>query len=117
MIPVVPPPPPPKPMGLVHRLPDDDDQEEQFKPLEWGLMRRLFTYARPVRGKLSALIGLSVIRSAQLPALGWCSNAAGVALNRARGKWFAHYSPAFMFRPISAAARTMARRVAAHGSN
>jgi ATP-binding cassette, subfamily B, bacterial len=71
MIPVVQPPPPPKPMGLVHRLPDDDDQEGQFKPLEWGLMRRLFTYARPVRGKLSALIGLSVIRSAQLPALGW----------------------------------------------
>ncbi len=71
MIPVTPPPPPPKPMGLVHRLPGDEDQEEQFKPLEWGLMRRLFTYARPVRGKLSALIALSVIRSAQLPALGW----------------------------------------------
>jgi ABC-type multidrug transport system fused ATPase/permease subunit len=41
------------------------------KPLEWGLIRRLFTYARPVRGKLTALIMLTVIRAAQLPALGW----------------------------------------------
>ena len=47
-------------LTIVNR-PGDDEEEEQFKPLEWGLMRRLFTYARPVRGKLSALIGLSAV--------------------------------------------------------
>ncbi|HVU33091.1 MAG TPA: ABC transporter ATP-binding protein [Opitutaceae bacterium] len=59
-------------MGLVQRLRDDDD-EEQFKPLEWGLIRRLFTYATPVKPKLNALFVLAVIRSAQLPALVWAS--------------------------------------------
>ncbi len=54
---------------LVHRSADDD--EEQFKPLEWGLIRRLFTYSGPVRGKFLALCALTVIRSVQLPALTW----------------------------------------------
>ena len=41
------------------------------KPLEWGLIRRLFTYTAPLKGKLTALTLLSVVRAAQLPALGW----------------------------------------------
>lgn len=57
-------------MVLVHRTPDDDDVE-QFKPLEWGLIRRLFRYSRPVRGKVRALAALTFIRSIQLPALTW----------------------------------------------
>ena len=28
-------------LTLVHRLPDADDDQEQFKPLEWGIIRRL----------------------------------------------------------------------------
>jgi len=56
---------------LVHRVRDEDDDEEQFKPLDWGLIRRLLTYARPVRGKLAAMVVLTVIRAAQLPALVW----------------------------------------------
>jgi ATP-binding cassette subfamily B protein len=56
---------------LVHRIRDEDDDEEQFKPLEWGLVRRLLTYARPVRGKLTVMLALTIIRSAQLPALVW----------------------------------------------
>ncbi|MBC7369624.1 MAG: ABC transporter ATP-binding protein [Undibacterium sp.] len=63
--------PGPKPLGLIRRLPDDEDNEEQFKPLEWGLIRRLFTYTGPVKGKLTTLVVLSIIRAAQLPALGW----------------------------------------------
>ncbi len=64
-------PPKLKQFGLVHRLPDGEDEEEQFKPLEWGLIRRLFTYTGPVKGKLSTLVILTLIRSAQLPALVW----------------------------------------------
>jgi len=60
-------------VGLVRRPQDDDEEEEQFKPLEWGLIRRMFTYARPVQRKLNILLGLTLIRSAQLPALVWAS--------------------------------------------
>ena len=59
--------------GLVRRPQDDDEEEEQFKPLEWGLIRRMFTYARPVQRKLNILLVLTLIRSAQLPALVWAS--------------------------------------------
>ncbi len=66
-------PPPVRDLGLVRRVRDDDDDEEQFKPLEWGLIRRLFTYAEPVRRKRNILVVLSLIRSMQLPALVWAS--------------------------------------------
>ncbi|HTZ22273.1 MAG TPA: ABC transporter ATP-binding protein [Opitutaceae bacterium] len=65
------PPVKPRNLGLVHRAPDDDDEEEPLRPLEWGLIRRLFTYAHPVQRKASLLVLLSIIRSAQLPALTW----------------------------------------------
>jgi len=62
-------------LGLVRRPLEDDEDAEQFKPLEWGLIRRMFTYARPVKRELNILIVLTVIRSAQLPALIWASAA------------------------------------------
>jgi ABC-type multidrug transport system fused ATPase/permease subunit len=58
---------------LVHRVRDEDDDEEQFKPLEWRLVRRLLGYASPMRGKLWAMAALTVLRGAQLPALAWLS--------------------------------------------
>lgn len=57
---------------LVVRSRDDED-EEQFKPLEWGLMRRLFGYTRAVVAKRNWLIILTIIRAAQLPGLVWIS--------------------------------------------
>lgn len=57
---------------LVHRAREDDD-EDQFKPLEWGLMRRLFSYTQAVAAKRNWLIALTIIRAAQLPALVWIS--------------------------------------------
>jgi ATP-binding cassette subfamily B protein len=61
----------PGPLTLVHRTRDDDEDEEQFKPLAWSLVRRLFTYSRPVQAKVRRLVALTVIRSMQLPALTW----------------------------------------------
>ena len=56
---------------LAPRPRDEEDDEEQFKPLEWGLIRRLFTYTTPIKGKVTALAVMTLVRSAQLPALGW----------------------------------------------
>ena len=55
--------------GLVQRVREED--EELQKPLEWGLVRRLFGYTAPIKGKVVALAVLTIVRSAQLPALGW----------------------------------------------
>ena len=63
--------PAPKPSNLlVHRSRDDED-DEQFRPLEWGLIRRLFGYTRAVSAKRNWLIFLSAVRSTQLAALVW----------------------------------------------
>jgi len=56
---------------LVHRVRDEDDDDEQFKPLDWHLVVRILRYARPVRRKLAILLALTAIRAAQLPALVW----------------------------------------------
>jgi ATP-binding cassette subfamily B protein len=56
---------------LVQRLRDEDDDEPQFKPLEWGIVRRLFGYTKPHARKRNWLIVLTLFRSAQLPALVW----------------------------------------------
>ena len=66
-------PPKVRDLGLVYRPREDEEDEELVRPLEWGIMRRLLTYARPVRGKLNRLALLSLVRSAQLPALIWAS--------------------------------------------
>jgi ATP-binding cassette subfamily B protein len=58
-------------LTLVRRVRDDDDDEEQFKPLDWRLASRLFKYTRPVKRKLVILAVLTLIRAAQLPALAW----------------------------------------------
>lgn len=58
-------------MTLVQHPRDEDADDEQFKPLEWGLIRRLFTYTAPIKRKVIILVIMTIVRSAQLPALGW----------------------------------------------
>jgi ATP-binding cassette subfamily B protein len=58
-------------VGLVRRVRDDEEDDEVQRPLEWSLIRRLFTYAAPVKGKVTALGLMTFVRSAQLPALVW----------------------------------------------
>jgi ATP-binding cassette subfamily B protein len=55
--------------------PADDEDEAQFKPLEWNLIRRLIDYTRPHRRKFWVMIGLSTVRAIQLPALVWAMGA------------------------------------------
>ena len=61
----------PPDLALVQRVRDPDDDEEQFKPLDWRIIRRVLTYASPVRRKLLVMVLLTAARSAQLPALAW----------------------------------------------
>ncbi|HEX2854580.1 MAG TPA: ABC transporter ATP-binding protein [Opitutaceae bacterium] len=61
-------------LGLVRRPRDDDEEEEIAKPLEWGLIRRLFTYAAPVKRRVTALAIMTLVRSAQLPAFAWMTS-------------------------------------------
>ena len=56
-------------LGLVRRVREED--EELRRPLEWGLIRRLLGYARPLARKRNLLFILTLVRSAQLPALVW----------------------------------------------
>jgi ATP-binding cassette subfamily B protein len=73
-------------VGLVRRVRDDEDEELQ-KPLEWGLITRLLSYSRPVRRKRNWLFVLTLVRSAQLPALVWAGAAiiSGPIAHRAIG--------------------------------
>ncbi len=51
--------------------PRRDDDEPDMRPLDFGLLRRMFTYARPYRGSMYTLFGLVVLRSMQLPVMAW----------------------------------------------
>ena len=54
----------------LHRPPDDEEDVYQ-RPLEFGLIWRLFGYTRPYAFKRNALVALVVLRSIQLPTLAW----------------------------------------------
>jgi ATP-binding cassette, subfamily B, bacterial len=54
----------------IRRELDDEDDIHQ-RPLEFGLMVRLFSYTRPYRRKRNWLLALVILRSIQLPTLAW----------------------------------------------
>jgi ATP-binding cassette subfamily B protein len=58
------------PLTLVRRA-RDDEPEEEMKPLDWGIVRRLFGYTRPDARKRNWLVALTVMRASQLPSLAW----------------------------------------------
>lgn len=65
---------PPRSALLTLRERDEED-EVQFRPLEWGLIRRLWTYTRRERRKRNLLVGLTLTRAVQLPLLAWAVGA------------------------------------------
>lgn len=58
-------------MLVLTRRDADEEDEAAFKPLEWGLIRRLWTYTRAARAKRNWLVALTVLRSAQISLLAW----------------------------------------------
>lgn len=56
---------------VLKRSDDEDENDQPFKPLEWGLIRRLWTYTRVQRTKRNWLVALTLIRSAQISLLTW----------------------------------------------
>ena len=53
------------------RIDKHDEREVDMRPLELGLIRRLFHYTKPYAAKRNWLVLLVVLRSIQLPALTW----------------------------------------------
>lgn len=51
------------------------EQEAERRPLELGLLKRLFSFARPYRWKLRLLIALVIIRGCQIPLIAWTMGA------------------------------------------
>ena len=47
--------------------------EVDQKPLDWGIVRRIFAYTGPYRRLRNALLGLVVLRSIQLPLVTWAT--------------------------------------------
>lgn len=65
----------PAKLGLLTVRAPDDEPDEHTRPLEWGLIRRLWGYTRAARRKRNLLVVFTVIRALQLPALAWAMGA------------------------------------------
>ncbi|MCF3649924.1 ABC transporter ATP-binding protein [Synoicihabitans lomoniglobus] len=65
------PPRTPRDLGLVRLRRDEEENEARTRPLDWGILQRLFSYTRPIAAKRNALVALTLVRSGQLPALAW----------------------------------------------
>ena len=48
-----------------------EEREADKAPLQWQLIRRIFSYTRPYAAKRNALFVLTFLRGLQLPALAW----------------------------------------------
>jgi ATP-binding cassette subfamily B protein len=62
------------------------DDEAAERPLEFGLIRRLVAYTRPLAARRNTLMALVLLRAVQLPCMAW---ATGAVINGpiARGDW------------------------------
>ena len=63
-------------LTVVTRRRGEEDDEVPQRPLEWGLVRRLWACGGVLRGKRNALVVLTILRSLQLPLLTWILSAA-----------------------------------------
>jgi ATP-binding cassette, subfamily B, bacterial len=76
---------------LTHVRREEGDDDVEQRPLEFGLIRRLFSYTKPYRRKCNWLFFLVVLRAIQLPILAWMIGAiinGPVTKLDARGVWW-----------------------------
>jgi ABC-type multidrug transport system fused ATPase/permease subunit len=52
----------------------EEEAEAQFRPLQWNLIRRLFSYTGPVEKKMRLLVVLVICRAGLLPAMVYISS-------------------------------------------
>jgi ABC-type multidrug transport system fused ATPase/permease subunit len=52
----------------------EEAEEAHFRPLQWSLIRRLFSYTAPVKTKTRWLIAIVMLRPLQLSAMIWASS-------------------------------------------
>jgi ABC-type multidrug transport system, ATPase and permease components len=78
------------PLTVVQR-PGEDPEDAAQRPLEWGLIRRLFGYTKPFAWQRNWLVFLTLARSAQLAGLTWLFSSAiagPVARGDRAGLWW-----------------------------
>jgi len=56
---------------VIALAPIEIDADPEMRPLEFGLISRLFTYTRPYKNSRNALIATVILRALQLPILTW----------------------------------------------
>ncbi len=63
--------------ALTRRRQRDNPEEESLKdrPLDWGILVRLFGFTRPYVGKRNWLFGFVILRAVQMPILAWAVSA------------------------------------------
>jgi ATP-binding cassette subfamily B protein len=79
------------PLTVLQRTADEAEETAQ-RPLEWGIIRRLFGYTKPHARRRNWLIFLTLSRSVQFSLLTWLFSAAiagPVATGDLRGLWIA----------------------------
>lgn len=64
----------PRTLSITH-LRRDPDEEAQFRPLDYRLIRRLLSYMRPYAAQRNWLLFLVAARAVQLPCIAWATGA------------------------------------------
>jgi ATP-binding cassette subfamily B protein len=62
--------------GVILTRPASEDREHETRPLDFGLLKRMFEYARPHRRKFFVVLACVITRAIQLPLLAWGIGAA-----------------------------------------
>jgi ATP-binding cassette subfamily B protein len=60
-----------KPLAAIVELEQNADREPHQRPLDWKIVRRVFSYTAPHKKKRNALIVLVLLRAIQIPTISW----------------------------------------------